>query len=146
MTTRKPEKQAKKTPPPKKHSGDAPERPSPVHDYREIFDASGIASVVIGEGMEIIHANSRFVEISGFALNDLEGKKRWTDFVAPEDLEKLGTYHSGLTTPGLGTGAVFPYVHREGWEQTCNVGRDRPYPPLPECCRIPGGCYCQEKI
>jgi PAS domain S-box-containing protein len=100
MTTRKPEKQAKKNPPPKKHSDDVPGRSSPVHDYREIFDAAGIASVVIGEDMVIIHANSRFVEISGYTINDLEGKKRWTDFVAPEDLEKLGTYHSGLTKPG----------------------------------------------
>ena len=100
MTTRKPHP-ARKTPPRKSKAGDSQDVPPiPEYDFREIFDTAGIASVVIGEDMGIIHANSRFVEISGYPLQDLEGKKRWTDFVAGEDLGKVETYHAGLTKPG----------------------------------------------
>ncbi|MGA2917626.1 PAS domain S-box protein [Methanoregula sp.] len=101
MTTKKPGQTGKKTPPRKKKAGDSQNvRPSPEPDFREIFDTAGIASVVIGEDMGIIHANSKFVELSGYTLQDLEGKKRWTDFVAKEDIEKLEIYHTGLTKPG----------------------------------------------
>ncbi|MGB7787608.1 PAS domain S-box protein [Methanoregula sp.] len=101
MTIKKPKKTEKKTPSHKKKAGDAPGTGRvPDRDFQEIFDNAGIASVVIGLDLSIVHANSKFVEISGYALSDLEGKMRWTDFVVPEDLEKLGIYHTGLTKPG----------------------------------------------
>jgi PAS domain S-box-containing protein len=39
-------------------------------------------------------ANEGFVALSGFSLQEIEGKKRWTEFVVKEDLERMKEQHT----------------------------------------------------
>lgn len=61
--------------------------------YRAIFENTGTATVIIREDQTIVLANNKFAELSGFAKNAIEGKKRWTEFVVEEDLDQMMKNH-----------------------------------------------------
>ncbi|MCF8222262.1 MAG: PAS domain S-box protein [Bacteroidales bacterium] len=61
--------------------------------YRAVFENTGAASVIIEEDTSISLANKRFETLSGYTKADIEGKKRWTDFVVREDLERMKKQH-----------------------------------------------------
>jgi len=61
--------------------------------YRTIFETSGTAMIVIEEDTTISLANENAVKLAGFDKKEIEGKKKWTDFVVKEDLERMKTYH-----------------------------------------------------
>ncbi|MDD1685882.1 PAS domain S-box protein [Methanoregula sp.] len=61
--------------------------------YRTVFDTTGSGSVILGKDTTIIRANEGFARLSGFSVGELEGKHRWTEFVVPEDLERMKKYH-----------------------------------------------------
>lgn len=58
-------------------------------NYRKIFEHLGAASVVIGQDDLILLANRKFEKFSGCSRDEIEGKKRWTEFVAEEDRRKV---------------------------------------------------------
>lgn len=62
-------------------------------NYRIIFNTSGIAMLIYGEDSIITMVNQEFVELSGYSVQEIEGKKKWTDFVGKDDLERMMTYH-----------------------------------------------------
>ncbi|MCE5215045.1 MAG: PAS domain S-box protein [Methanobacterium sp.] len=62
--------------------------------YRTIFEHTGTATVIIEGDKTISLANAQFEKISGYSREELEGKKRWTDFVMEDDLEDMKKYHS----------------------------------------------------
>ena len=43
--------------------------------------------------MTVAMGNSKLEQLTGFRKNDVEGLKPFTEFVAPEDLETITTYH-----------------------------------------------------
>ena len=49
--------------------------------------------VMIEGDTTISLANSGFMKLSGYSREEIEGKMKWTDFVVPEDLEKMIEYH-----------------------------------------------------
>jgi PAS domain S-box-containing protein len=61
--------------------------------YRTIFENTGTATVLIDENTIISIANAEFERLSGFPRAELEGKKNWTEFVLPEDLERMLAQH-----------------------------------------------------
>ncbi|MEN6312457.1 MAG: PAS domain S-box protein, partial [Acidobacteriota bacterium] len=61
--------------------------------YHTIFENTGTAMVTLEEGTVISHANKEFERLSGYTRQEIEGKKRWTDFVVPEDLEFMRVRH-----------------------------------------------------
>ena len=61
--------------------------------YRAIFENTGTATVIIDQDMTISLANSEFEDLSGYSRGELEGKKRWTDFVVADDLERMKGLH-----------------------------------------------------
>ncbi len=61
--------------------------------YRTIFENTGTATVIIEEDMTISMTNMEAEKLSGYAREELEGKKRWTDFVVPEEIDRLKDYH-----------------------------------------------------
>jgi PAS domain S-box-containing protein len=63
--------------------------------YRTVFEATGTATVIIEEDTTISLANREFERLSGFSKREVEGKKRWTEFVARrDDLERMLEYHT----------------------------------------------------
>lgn len=62
--------------------------------YKILFETTGTATVIIEEDMTISLANQQMTELSGYSKRELEGQKRWIDFVAyEEELKKLREYH-----------------------------------------------------
>lgn len=61
--------------------------------YRTTFEGTGTAMLIVDEDMTIAVINDRGADLLGMAREDIEGKCRWTDFVAPEDLERMSFYH-----------------------------------------------------
>jgi PAS domain S-box-containing protein len=61
--------------------------------YRTIFENTGTATVLVEENTIISIANAEFVRLSGYPREETEGKKRWTEFVVKEDLERMLAQH-----------------------------------------------------
>jgi PAS domain S-box-containing protein len=65
--------------------------------YRTIFENTGTATVIIDEENIISLANTEFENLSGYNKLEIEGIKKWTDFVVPEDIERM-VKHNHLIT------------------------------------------------
>jgi len=61
--------------------------------YRTVFENTGTATVIIEEDTIISLANAKFESLSGYSREEIEGKKSWTEFVVPEDLERMKEQH-----------------------------------------------------
>jgi two-component system cell cycle sensor histidine kinase/response regulator CckA len=84
--------------------------------YRSVFEKTGTATVIIEEDMTISMANTEFEKLSGMSKQEIEGKMKWTEFVAGEDLEKMKRYHTerrekGMQAPGQ---YEFRFIDKQG--------------------------------
>jgi PAS domain S-box-containing protein len=61
--------------------------------YRTIFENTGTATTLIEEDTTISLANSGFEQLSGFPRNEIENRKKWTEFVVKEDLDQMLSQH-----------------------------------------------------
>jgi PAS domain S-box-containing protein len=61
--------------------------------YRAIFETTGTATMIVEEDMTISMVNAEFVKESGFSKSEVEGKRRWTEFVHSDDLEQMKAFH-----------------------------------------------------
>lgn len=81
-----------------------------------IFETSGEAMAVFDEDSTILMANKEFERLTGYSVEDLVGKKSWTEFVSEKDRIRLLEYHR---LRGTHKGAVprryeFQSVNRSG--------------------------------
>lgn len=60
--------------------------------YRTIFENTGTATVLIEEDTSLSLVNTEFVRLTGFSLEEVEGKS-WIEFVTEEDRERMMKYH-----------------------------------------------------
>jgi|Deesub1362A_J573_1020465.scaffolds.fasta_scaffold00069_96 diguanylate cyclase (GGDEF)-like protein/PAS domain S-box-containing protein len=84
--------------------------------YRTTFENTGTAMAVVEEDGTISLANRRFEALSGYPRAEIEGKKSWTEFVVPEDRERMRGYHYERRCPGgkAPTEYEFRFVNRRG--------------------------------
>jgi PAS domain S-box-containing protein len=61
--------------------------------YRTIFENTGTATVIIDEDTTIRLANAEFGRLSGYSREEIEGKKKWMEFVVQEDLPRMLAQH-----------------------------------------------------
>lgn len=61
--------------------------------YRTIFENTGTATLIFEDDMTISLANSEFEVLSGYSKEEIEGKKKWTEFVFEEDIDRMKQYH-----------------------------------------------------
>ncbi len=54
-------------------------------DNKQLFESTGTAIIFIEEDKTISQVNGDCEKISGFHKNEVEGIKKWTEFIAPED-------------------------------------------------------------
>lgn len=64
-----------------------------VQIYRTIFETSGTAMIIVEDDTTISLANNEFETLSGYAHGEIEGRKKWTEFFAPEVLEGMRQNH-----------------------------------------------------
>ena len=62
--------------------------------FRSIFENKGTATGIFGEDSIIIGCNTVFEELSGYIKSEILDKKKWSDFVVKEDLERMQRYHA----------------------------------------------------
>jgi len=84
--------------------------------YRTVFENTSTATVVIKEDTVISVVNNQFERLSGYSKDEIENKMKWTDFVIPEDLEKMEKYHSARRKAGgkATTEYEFHFIDRKG--------------------------------
>lgn len=68
--------------------------------YRTTFENAGASIALLGEDTIISFANRGFELLAGCAREEIEGKKSWTEFVAPYELERMKRYHDERRRPG----------------------------------------------
>ncbi len=62
--------------------------------YRGIFETTGAGTIIIEPDMTISFANSGFQRMTGYAREEIEGRIKWTTFIAdPAELEMMMQYH-----------------------------------------------------
>jgi len=84
--------------------------------YRAVFETTGTATVIIEEDTTLSLVNAEFEALSGYTRDEVEGMKSWTEFVAPEDLERMRTYHQARRrdADAAPTRYEFQFVDRHG--------------------------------
>ena len=60
--------------------------------YRTIFENTGAASYLIDDDGYITLANSKFISLSGYEKEEVEGKMKWQEVVHPDDVERMAEY------------------------------------------------------
>ncbi len=61
--------------------------------YKAIFETTGSAKLIIEEDTTISMVNTEFENLTGYTKKEVEGKKSWSEFVLPEDLEIMKKHH-----------------------------------------------------
>ena len=61
--------------------------------YRTTFETTGMSTVLLEEDAVISLANAEFERLSGYSKPEIEGRKKWTEFVVKEDLERMLAQH-----------------------------------------------------
>ncbi|MEN6374649.1 MAG: PAS domain S-box protein [Smithella sp.] len=84
--------------------------------YQTIFETTGTTMIIVEEDMTIAFANNGFEGLTGYTREEVEGKKKWTEFIEKGYLEKMITQHR-LRREGSGLASKsyeFKLVHKDG--------------------------------
>lgn len=61
--------------------------------YRTIFENTGTATFIVEENSTISLVNAEFEKLSGYSKEEVEGKKKWHEFVSDKCIQKMDEYH-----------------------------------------------------
>jgi PAS domain S-box-containing protein len=91
--------------------------------YRTIFETTGTATAILDEDKTILLANAGFINLCGYAKEEIEGKKSWMEFVRQADLKRM---KEGLRLRRINPNAApmnyeFGFVDRRGNLRDINV-------------------------
>jgi len=76
-------------------------RPDETVDmYKAVFENTGTGTIIIDHDMTILFANATFEAMTGFSRAEIENIMKWSEFVVPEDLDRMQSYHYGRRKPG----------------------------------------------
>lgn len=67
--------------------------------YRAIFENTGTSMLMIDEDMTISRVNSQVEILTGYSKEEIEGKKKWTDFAIEEEIERIKGYNELKNEP-----------------------------------------------
>ncbi|NHJ48375.1 MAG: PAS domain S-box protein [Asgard group archaeon] len=62
-------------------------------ELENIFEHKGAATVIVEEDMTVSKVNHQLQVITGYTKEDIIGKKKFTEFVYPDDISRLAKYH-----------------------------------------------------
>jgi len=61
--------------------------------YQSIFENTGTGMLIVEEDMTISFVNAEFENLTGYKRQEIEGKRKWTEFVHPDDLMRMIEQH-----------------------------------------------------
>ncbi len=84
--------------------------------YRTIFETASTAIIILEEDRTISLVNSKFEELSGYTKEEVENRKKWTEFVTKDDLERMKKYHRNRRVDGKSAPSEyeFQFVTKDG--------------------------------
>ena len=89
-----------------------------LHDtlsrYQAILDYTGSATAIIEEDSTISYINPEFEKITGYVKEEIEGKKKWMDFVIPEDVDRMLLYQSRIGQTNAPHTGEFRFIWWDG--------------------------------
>ena len=62
--------------------------------YKAIFENTGTSIIIVDTDMTISRVNSESEELVGYKKDEIEGRKKWTDFVVEEDMDRVKGYYN----------------------------------------------------
>ena len=88
--------------------------------YRTILENTASAIAIIDEDETISYINPEFEKIIGYVRDEIEGKKKLTEFVAPKDLERLQKYERDcrVNPHRATTNHEFQFIRFDGYVRT----------------------------
>ena len=84
--------------------------------YRTIFETTDNANVIMNDGITISMVNTAFEKLTGWTREEVEGRKRWTEFFTGETPEKMKQYREAkrIDRGSVPTGYETRFVDRNG--------------------------------
>jgi len=84
--------------------------------YHSVFENTGTGTIIIDYDMTIMHANAKFLEMTGYSRDEIENTMKWSQFIAPVDNERMQSYHFGRRKkiPGIPTEYECRIIDRNG--------------------------------
>jgi PAS domain S-box-containing protein len=84
--------------------------------YRSIFENTGSASIIFEDDMVISLTNRECEKLSGYCKEEVEGRKKWTEFILKDDLAKMIEYHKlrSINPDSAPKNYEFRFVNRAG--------------------------------
>jgi PAS domain S-box-containing protein len=89
--------------------------------YRSVFENTGSATVIIEEDATISLANAEFERLSGYSREEIEGKKKWTEFTVPQDRERMLAYHKRRRQNGILVPTKYEFDFRDRGGNVKNI-------------------------
>jgi PAS domain S-box-containing protein len=80
--------------------------------YRSLFENTGTATFVAEDDFTISQVNAKCEELSGYSREEIEGRMKTSDFIAPEDLEQAVSYHFTGKEPVDGSSPEYEFEMR----------------------------------
>lgn len=69
--------------------------------YRNLFENTGTATILVEKNLRISMANSQFAELTGLSKNEITGKKRLSEFIEHKSLYRIRRFHAKQKEKGL---------------------------------------------
>jgi len=60
--------------------------------YKAVFECSGTAAIILEPDDTISMVNSKFAQLAGMERQEIEGKKKWQEFVSAHDIDVIANY------------------------------------------------------
>ena len=67
--------------------------------YKAIFENTGTSIILIDPDMTISRVNSEVEILTGYSKEEIEGRKKWTDFAVEEELDRIKGYYELRNDP-----------------------------------------------
>jgi PAS domain S-box-containing protein len=95
---------------------DITERKRDEELFQTVFENMGTALIIIEEDTTISHVNAEMETIWGYCREEIEGRMKWPELVAQEDLPKMLKFHSlRRIDPDSAPGHYeFRFIHKNG--------------------------------
>ena len=59
------------------------------HAYKAMFENTGTATMIVEENCTVSLINKEAEILLGYSKEEVEGKKKWMEFMVPDELEKM---------------------------------------------------------
>jgi len=83
--------------------------------YRSLFENTGTATFVAEEDFTISQVNAKCEELSGYSREEIVGRMKTTEFIAPEDLGRVVKYHSSRREPTEEAPSEYEFNLKDRW-------------------------------